>query len=93
MEFASKLQHVKGRTWFYEFDLPGTRTGTNVTADVLPIQVSRRDKLVQIVAERVERPETLTAGDFGSHEGYYTVELTRHFRSVRGLPMGRRVTH
>lgn len=85
MEFASKLQKVKGRTWFYEFDLPdGTRTGTNVPADVLPIHVSRRVKLAQIVAEQVERPETLTAADFGSHEGYYTVELARHFRSVRG---------
>lgn len=85
MDLTPKLQQVKQRTWFYEFDLPdGSRTATNVPADVLPIHVSRRDKLARVIAERVERPETLTAADFASHEGYYTVELARHFRSVRG---------
>jgi hypothetical protein len=57
-----KLEQVKSRTWFYEFDLPdGSRTSTDVPADVRPIHTSRRDKLVQIIRERVESPQDLTA--------------------------------
>jgi hypothetical protein len=82
---AIKLEKVKHRTWFYEFDLPdGSRTSTDVPADVLPIHTSRRNKLVQIIRERVESPQDLTAVDFASHEGYYSIELSRHFKSVRG---------
>jgi tRNA (mo5U34)-methyltransferase len=77
---------VKSRTWFYEFDLPdGSRTSTDVPADVRAIHTSRRDKLVQIIRERVESPQDDTAVDFASHEGYYSIELSRHFKSVRGF--------
>jgi tRNA (mo5U34)-methyltransferase len=80
-----KLEEVKSRTWFYEFDLPdGSRTSTDVPADVRPIHTSRRDKLLQIIRERVESPQNLTAIDFASHEGYYSIELSRFFKSVRG---------
>lgn len=82
---AEKLTKVKSRTWFYEFDLPdGTCTSTDVPADVRPIHISRRDKLSRIIHEHVESPEDLTAIDFASHEGYYSIELSRHFKSVRG---------
>ena len=82
---AEKLDEVKSRTWFYEFDLPdGSCTSTDVTADVGPIHTSRRDMLEQIIRERVESPQDLTAADFASHEGYYSIELSRHFKSVRG---------
>jgi len=82
---AVKLEEAKSRTWFYEFDLPdGSRTSTDVPTDVRPIHTSRRDKLRQIICERVESPRELTAVDFASHEGYYSIELSRHFKSVRG---------
>jgi tRNA (mo5U34)-methyltransferase len=82
---AEKLAKVKGRTWFYEFDLPdGSCTSTDVPEDVRPIHVSRRDKLVQTIREHVENPQDLSAIDFASHEGYYSIELGRHFKSVRG---------
>jgi len=82
---AGKLEEVKSRSWFYEFDLPdGSRTSTDVPTDVRPIHTCRRDKLVQVIRERVESPQDLTAVDFGSHEGYYSIELSRHFKSVRG---------
>jgi tRNA (mo5U34)-methyltransferase len=82
---AEKLANVKSRTWFYEFALPdGSCTSTNVAAEVRPIHISRRDKLVQIIHEHVENPQDLTAIDFASHEGYYSIELSRHFKSVRG---------
>jgi tRNA (mo5U34)-methyltransferase len=81
----SRLRQVKDRTWFYEFDLPdGTRTATDLPASILPIHTSRRDKLIRIIADRVDRPHELTAIDFASHEGYYAIELARRFKSVRG---------
>jgi tRNA (mo5U34)-methyltransferase len=81
----AKLEQVKSRIWFYEFNLPdGSRTSTDVPADVRPIHTSRRDKLVQMIRERVESPQDLTAIDLASHEGYYSIELSRHFKSVRG---------
>ncbi|GGF77829.1 hypothetical protein GCM10007301_42210 [Azorhizobium oxalatiphilum] len=80
-----KLQQVKDRAWFYEFDLPdGTQTRTDIPADILPIHTSRRDKLIQIIRDRVPNAANETAYDLASHEGYYSLELAKHFKSVRG---------
>ena len=81
----AKLEEVKSRVWFYEFDLPdGSRTATDLAVDIRPIHSSRRDKLLRIIQDRVKRPQDLTAVDLGSHEGYYSIELARHFSSVVG---------
>jgi tRNA (mo5U34)-methyltransferase len=86
-----ELDQVKSRTWFYEFDLPdGTRTATNVPPDVLPIHTARRDKLVQVIRDRIERPQEFSAIDLASHEGFYSIELARHFRTVRGYEIRER---
>src|SRR6516165_9052556 len=82
---VARLEEVKARHWFYEFNLPdGSRTKTDLPIDIQPIHASRRDKLRQIIRERIEQPQDLTAIDLGSHEGYYTIELRRHFKSVVG---------
>lgn len=79
------LAQVRNRTWFYEFDLPdGTRTTTDVPGSVLPIHTSRRDKLRDVIARHVSDAGELVAYDFASHEGYYAIELARHFKAVRG---------
>jgi tRNA (mo5U34)-methyltransferase len=84
-ERLTKLEQVKARTWFYEFDLPdGTRTSTDIPADIQPIHISRRDKLIQVIQHRVPMASVLTAADLGSHEGYYSIELARRFKAVRG---------
>jgi len=80
------LSQVKSRTWFYEFDLPdGTSTTTDVPPSVLPIHTSRRDKLRYVIDRHVPDAGGLVAYDFASHEGYYTIELARHFRAVCGF--------
>ena len=80
-----KLRQVKARTWFYEFELPdGTRTSSHLPEPVKPIHTSRRDKLLRIIRDRVDHPSELSAIDFSSHQGYYSIELARHFKSVRG---------
>ena len=83
--YDAKLQEVKDRKWFYEFDLPdGSRTLSDVPVEILPIHTSRRDKMLKIIQDRVDRSHELTAADFASHEGYYSIELAKHFKNVRG---------
>ena len=48
------------------------------------IHTSRRDKLIQIIRDRVPDAANLTAYDLASHEGYYSVALARYFKTVRG---------
>jgi len=85
MTDASRLQQVKERTWFYEFELPdGSLTKTDVPEAVRPIHTSRRDKLLEVIRTRVPDARSQTAFDLASHEGYYAVELARHFKTVRG---------
>lgn len=80
------LGRVKQRRWFYEFDLPdGTRTETDIHPDVLRIHTSRREKLRQVIQQHVGDASRLSAIDFASHEGYYSLELAAHFGTVRGL--------
>ena len=86
MDKMQHIQTVKERVWFYEFELPdGTRTSTNIPAAILPIHTSRRDKLINIIAEHVSGAGDLTAFDLASHEGYYSIALARHFKSVCGF--------
>ncbi len=90
MGYEAALSVAKSRVWFYEFDLPdGTRTRSDVPADVLRIHTSRRDHLRRIIKERVHNPDKLTALDFASHEGYYALELAKHFGTVHGLEIRR----
>ena len=87
---SEKLNAVKERTWFYEFDLPdGTQTRTDVPADWRPVHYSRRRHLQEVIAEHVPDAAHLTATDFASHEGYFSIELARHFSFVRGFEIRR----
>lgn len=85
MSWVKKLEQVKSRLWFYEFDLPdGTCTPTDVPEAVRPIHTLRREALRQMIERHVPDAAGQTAFDFASHEGYYSLELARHFRFVRG---------
>jgi len=82
------LATIKQRQWFYEFDLPdGTRTVTDIPEAVKLVHTTRRDKLRDVIAAEVPNAAELTAIDFASHEGYFSLELARHFRSVRGIEL------
>jgi hypothetical protein len=84
---AEALQAVKDRIWFYEFDLPdGTRTRSDIPQEVLRIHTSRRDKLIRVINEKLgPSVSSMTALDFASHEGFFTIELANHFASVQGF--------
>jgi SAM-dependent methyltransferase len=85
MSWVEKLEQVKSRLWFYEFELPdGTCTLTDVPEAVRPIHTLRREILRQTIERHVPDAASQRAFDFASHEGYHSLELARHFRSVRG---------
>jgi tRNA (mo5U34)-methyltransferase len=86
MDKNQALQSAKQRVWFYEFELPdGSRTRTDIPAEISHIHTSRRDKLRKVLERKVPNAAELTAIDFASHEGYFALELARHFRTVLGL--------
>jgi cephalosporin hydroxylase len=83
LHWAASLQKVKQQQWFYDFELPdGSRTTTWLPAEIAPIHRCRREKLRQVILDRVANPNELTAIDLAAHEGYFTFELARHFSRV-----------
>jgi tRNA (mo5U34)-methyltransferase len=81
----AKLHLAKERIWFYRFTLPdGTTTQTDVPEGILEIHTTRARRLGRIVAEKIVNPGGMTAIDFASHEGFFSIELAKRFRSVRG---------
>lgn len=80
-----KLRWAKQRKWFYEFALPdGSTTETYLPDDLVPIHSTRCSKLREVLAEYVPNCNTLTALDLGSNEGFFSIELARHFAAVQG---------
>src|SRR5258708_39263764 len=80
-----KLRRIKQRKWFYEFKLPdGSITETYVPNFVTPIHTTRRNKLREVISEYVPDCDILNALDLGSNEGFFSIELARHFAAVRG---------
>lgn len=83
-----ELNKVRLEDWFYEFSLPdGTLTTPDIGKDVQKIHITRRDKLREVIINEVTNPELLTALDFASHQGYFTIELSRYFKEVLGLEL------
>jgi tRNA (mo5U34)-methyltransferase len=87
---CEKLRAVKQRTWFYEFELPdGTRTRTDLPEHWRPVHYTRQRYLLNVIHKYVPDAAGLTAADFASHEGYFSIELAKHFSFVRGFEIRR----
>ncbi len=81
-----KLEKVKQRKWFYRFDLPdGTSTQSDVPEHILKIHTSRSHHLRQIIQNKVIHSKQMTAIDFACHEGFFSIELAKHFAVVHGF--------
>lgn len=81
----AKLEAVKQRVWFYRFDLPdGSQTRSDLPHAMVEVHATRARHLRRIIEQKVTQPKTRTAIDFASHEGFYSIELAKHFASVRG---------
>ena len=46
---------------------------------------TRHRHMLRVIEEFVENSAVLTAIDFASHEGYFSLELAKHFAFVRGI--------
>ena len=75
------------RNWFYEFELPnGIKTKTDSSDGVRQLHLFRRNVLLDVIqAHFGDQACNLKALDIGSHEGYFTVELAKRFKSVQGV--------
>lgn len=77
---------VQARAWWYPFELPdGTVTACEVPAEVVPIHTTRRRVLREVVAAHHPGAARETALDLGCHQGYFSLELARHFGGVTGV--------
>lgn len=85
-DHAKALLEARKRKWFYEFELPdGSHTESDIPEEVRHIHRSRIEKLRSVIFQFVGEDERASALDFSSHEGFFSVELSKHFASVHGL--------
>jgi tRNA (mo5U34)-methyltransferase len=81
-----KFRAVRERVWFYDFELPdGTHTRCDVPESIRPVHENRRRYLETAIRQHVPNAQDLTAVDLASHEGYFSIELAKHFSFVRGF--------
>jgi hypothetical protein len=78
---------ILDRKWFYEFELPnGKKTKSDCSDGVHRLHLFRRNVLLDVIQMHFgDQAGNLCALDIGSHEGYYTLELAKCFRSVQGV--------
>jgi len=82
----SLLDEVRKRDWFYEFELPdGSRTASKLPPAWGDVHGTRARMLGRAIHTYVEQPNRLTALDIASHQGFFSIELARHFQSVHGF--------
>jgi len=83
------LVQVRSQPWFYEFPLPdGSFTTPDIPEEVAQIHTTCRDKLCSIIASEIPDASNLIALDFAPHRGYFTIELSLHFKNVIGRAYG-----
>ena len=84
----AKLTAAKQRLWFYPFELPdGTLTRSYIPARIAGVHATRLRQLRAVIARKVANPRVMTAIDLASHEGFFAIELAKHFSQVRGYEM------
>lgn len=82
------LKSIKSQVWFYEFRLPdGSITKVDINKEVLKIHETRVKKLLSIIDKFIPDSKNLSAIDFASHQGFFTLELAKKFNDVLGIEM------
>lgn len=88
MDASEDLEaRVLAQEWFYKFTLPSGRvTKQYVNEEVDHIHWTRRQMMLDALRPDLEaNPGALTAIDFSSHQGFFSLELAKVCASVRGL--------
>ena len=80
-------ERVLQQKWFYRYRLPSGRvTELYIPDEIEHLHRTRRDMMLAELAPLfAEHPMRLTAIDVASHQGYFSFELAKHCKSVRGL--------
>lgn len=80
-------ERILAQEWFYYYTLPsGRRTKLYVPDEVEHIHRTRRDMmLAALEPDFAAHPGALTAIDVASHQGWFSLELAKRCRSVRGI--------
>ena len=83
---------VLAQEWFYPFDLPsGRKVGLYIPDWVATIHTTRLEMMRAALAPILDAaPNTLTALDLSSHQGYFSLALARECRHVVGLEIQER---
>ena len=91
-DVADLEERVLQQKWFYRYQLPSGRiTELYIPDEIEHIHRTRRDMMLAELAPLfAEHPKDLTAIDVASHQGYFSLELARHCREVRGLEYQKR---
>jgi len=81
---SNALARAKSQKWFYEFELPdGTKTESYLPEAARRIHVTRERALRKYLGNLDESYST--ALDVACHEGFFSLILAEHFKSVTGL--------
>ena len=81
---SNKLDQVKSQKWFYEFGLPdGTKTESYLPEIARQIHATREKALRKYLSALGD--SYATALDISCHEGFFSLILAEHFKSVTGL--------
>jgi tRNA (mo5U34)-methyltransferase len=74
------------RDWFYRYQLPSGAFTPGPSDLILRLHDARRDMLLHVLSERFgARLPEIDCIDLASHEGFFSFELARRTRSVRGV--------
>ena len=77
---------VLSQKWFYKFLLPSGRyTEQYVNDEINHIHQTRRTMMLNALAPDFALSSNLTAIDFSSHQGFFSIALAEHCKSVLGL--------
>jgi len=84
---AALEEEILAQKWFYRYRLPsGRETELYISDEVENIHQTRRSMMLDVLNPLLEQPGAeLTALDFASHQGFFSIELARHCKHVRGL--------
>lgn len=77
-------QQVLSQKWFYRYTLPsGRQTQLYISDEIEHIHQTRLQVMMEVL--RGLPLQDLTAIDLGSHQGFFSIELAKHCKHVRGL--------
>ena len=81
---SSAMDRAKNQKWFYEFELPdGTRTESYLPPAARGVHVTRERALRTHLSALDDSYST--AIDVACHEGFFSLVLAEHFKSVTGF--------